>query len=156
MRYVILLLMLCLLSACRRETNSTVSLQEFSEQIRQHYAKKDWDWIQQHEDTNGMPAELVLAQWQERKEIHGSGNMEVKSVETLRFSDYTPKRPLPGEFQGRKLRYVGKPTHWIILKTMTTVNLGGSLTNYATQVDFRIPVLQKDGNWTIAGETYAD
>ena len=130
-------------------TNSTATVQEFSEQIRQAYEKKDEDWIQKHTDTNEVPAEIVSESRQEMEWFFECDKLEVTSVEVLQFGDYTPKRPVPGEFKGRKLRFVAKPTHWVIVRGQcrTPPNFGWKA---------QIAVLQKDGHWSIAGFAYAD
>ncbi len=108
--------MICFSAVAAENTNSPTSLQEFSKQARESYEKKDGDWILKHTDTNGVPAEIAAAQGEFLKSFWGSENLVLTSVETFRFDDYKPKT-FPEEFHGRKLRFVGKPTHWIVLRT---------------------------------------
>ena len=152
MRYIILLLMFCFTAAAADSTNSVTA---FSKQIRESYEKKDGEWMLSHSDTNGVPAEIVSAQEQLLKSFWGFGNLEVTSVETFQFGDYKPTAA-PGEFQGRKLRFIGKPTHWVVLRAESPKPKSGEESATKTQVKLEFPVFQKDGRWWIAGATYAD
>ena len=155
MRYTILLLMLCLSAVAAENTNSTSSLSAFSKQIRESYEKKDGEWVLKHTDTNEVPAEIISAQGQFLKSFFGFGNLEVTSLETFHFSDYKPTAA-PGEFQGRKLRFVGKPTNWVVLKAESPKPKPGQESPSKTQVKLEFAVFHKDGRWSIAGATYAD
>jgi hypothetical protein len=148
MRYLVILLMLCLSATAGESTNSAGSLEQFSKQMRQSYEKKDDIWRLNHTDKTGMPSEIVAAVSQQMKEFFDSG-IEVTSVETFQFRDYTPKHPGPGEFQGRRLRYVGVPTHWIVLKGQ-----GAKPIKFGWKHE--IPVCRKNGHWSIVGVAYAD
>jgi hypothetical protein len=155
MRYLIAFLILCVASFAADNTNNASSLQGFSIQIRESYEKKDGDWILRQTDTNGVPAEIVSAQSQFLKFFYGFGNLEVVSVETFKFVDYKPTSA-PGEFQGRKLRFIGKPTHWVVLKAQSPKTKSGEEGATKTEVKLEFAVLQKDGRWGFAGATYED
>ncbi len=81
--------------------------------------------------------------------------MVLTSVETFRFDDYKPKT-FPEEFHGRKLRFVGKPTHWIVLRTAPPKPKSGEESAPKMGVKVAFAVLQENGQWMIAGSTYAD
>lgn len=102
-----------------------------------------------HTDTNGIPAEIVSAQQQLLKFLWGVGNLEVASVKVFQFGDYKPTAA-PGEFQGRKLRFVGKPTHWIVLHAESAKAKPGEESASKTSVKLEFPVFQKGGRWWIA------
>lgn len=152
MRYILLLLMLSFTAAAADSTNSVA---EFAKQVRESYEKKNGEWMLKHSDTNGVPAEIVSAREQLLKSFWGSGNLEVTSVETFQFEDYRPTAA-PGVFQGRKLRFVGKPTHWVVLRTESPKPKSGEESASKAQVKLEFPVFQKDNHWWIAGATYAD
>ncbi len=155
MRYFITLLLLCVSAAAADSTNSTPSLQGFSKQIRESYEKKDGEWILKHTDTNGVPTEIISAQSQFLKSFFGFGNLEVVGVETFEFAAYKPTSA-PGEFQGRKLRFIGKPTHWVVLKAQSPKPKDGGESASKTEIKLEFAVFQKNGRWSFAGATYAD
>jgi hypothetical protein len=155
MRYLITLLLLCVSVAVADSTKITPSLQEFSQQIRESYEKKDAEWILKHTDTNGVPAEITSAQSQFLKFFFGFGNLEVVSVETFEFAAYKPSAA-PGEFQGRKLRFVGKPTHWVVLKAKSPKAESSGESASKNDIKLEFAVFQKNGRWSLAGATYAD
>ncbi len=141
--------------AAAENTNSPSSLQSFSKQIRESYEKKNAEWILKHTDTNGVPAEIVSAQSQFLKSFFGFGNLEVASVETFAFGDDQPTSA-PGEFQGRKVRIIGKPTHWVVLKAQSPKPKSGEESATKTEIKLEFAVFQKDGRWSFAGATYAN
>ena len=147
MRYVIFFLMLCVSAVAAESTNSPSSLDQFSAQMRESYLQKDAGWVLTHTDTNREPAEIYSAQVQILKAMWGGENLEVRSVETFQFDDYK-STAAPGEFQGRKLHFIEKPTHWIVLRAESPKSTSG--------IKLEFGVYQKDGRWRIAGATYED
>lgn len=152
MRYIILLLTLCFTAAAADSTNSVAA---FSKGIRESYEKKSDEWMLRHFDTNGVPAEIVAFQEQVFRDFWRSGDLKFTSVKTFRLGDYKPSAG-PGTFFGRKLRYVGSPTHWIVLRAKSPKPKSGGESASKTQVTLELPVFQKDGRWWISGLTYAD
>ncbi len=155
MRHLITLLILCLSVSAAGNTNSPSSLQSFSKQIRESFERKDSDWIVKHTDTNGVPAEIVSAHSQMLKWFFDYGKLEVASVDTFAFGDYRPSAA-PGEFQGRKLRFIGKPTHWVVLKAQSPKSKPGEEAEARKDIKLEFAVIQKEGRWNLAGATYAD
>ena len=155
MRYLILFLMLCLSARAAEKTDSINSLEGFSRLIRESYEKKDGAWMLKHSDTNGVPDEILAAQEQMFRAFWGIGGLEVTSVQTFRFDDYKPVAA-PGEYQGRKLRFITKPTHWVVLKAQSPKLKDGKPNPVKTSVALEFPVIQQKGEWRIVGGTYAD
>ncbi len=152
MRYIILLLVLCLPATA---ADSTSSVNASSKRIRESYEQKSDEWMLSHFDTNGVPAEIASFQEQVFKNFWRSGDLKVTSVKAIRLGDYKASAA-PGTYFGRKLRYLGRPTHWIVLRAESPKPKLGEESAYKTQVKLELPVFQKDGRWWISGLTYAD
>lgn len=152
MRQIILLLILCFSGAAAERLDS---FSEFAKELRGSYEKKDGAWMLGKAEKDGVPVELVAAREQLMRSYWGVGNLKVTSVDTFAFGEYTPTGA-PGEFQGRKLRFVGKPTHWVVLRAASPKAKAAEEGTINTQVKLEFAVFQKDGAWRIAGATYAD
>lgn len=155
MRSIILFLMLCLSAVAADSRSNKTSLEEFSKQVRKSYEKKDGEWMVKQTETNGVPAEIIQGLSAFLKGWWGTGNLEVTNVETFRFGDYEAQSA-PGQFQGRKLRFVGNPTHWIVLQAGSPKPKPGEQNAPKMEAKLECAVFQKDGHWRIAGATYAD
>lgn len=149
MRYIILFF-ICLSAIGAETTNKLSSLDSFAKQIRTSYEKKDGAWMLQSSYTNGVPAEILAANEKMFRSFWGIGGLQVKSVQTFTASDYEAIAS-PGDLNGKALRHLPKPTHWVVLRAESP---NGA--NPKTTVELEFPVFQKDGQWKIVGATYAD
>ena len=98
--------------------------------------------------TEGMPDELKDLSRQIMS--FGSGKYKITRIEIYAFSEHKPRGDYPGTFQGRKLKWLFQPTHWIVLETTDPSPPEGT----SMSMKLSLPVGEHEGSWWIVGGTY--
>ncbi|MFN9819196.1 MAG: hypothetical protein ACK56K_00655, partial [Akkermansiaceae bacterium] len=76
--------------------------------------------------------------------------MSQVEIETRAFADYQPAGDLPGSMNGRPLKWLKEPSHWIIVKASNKDGAGNG-----ASLNLDMAAGQVDGTWYLIGPTYA-
>lgn len=130
----------------------SAELTRFAEEVKQSYEKRNSDWLLGRIDSNGVPNDVRSAQEAMIRAVWGNKKLHATSVEVLEFEKYKSSSA-PGTFNSRKLRFISKPSHWVVL-TAENEQAGEGAPKMNIKLEF--PVVEKQGLWTIVGVTYQE
>ena len=83
----------------------------------------------------------------------GSGKLKIQKVEFIPFSDYfSITTEMPGRIDGKKLKWLLQPTHWVVLSAADLSKNPDGLSD----ATLHYPVAQIQGAWWIVSATFAD
>ena len=132
------------------------SLKQFAREVGAARKRKDAGWMLQHYPKSKMPP-AIYAGYEEALRMHFSdGDLVVKDVKVHTFDSYKPESGPLGKHEGRPLKYVFTPTHWVVLEVGSTLPTAGPVTGPAVSSKLEFPVAKVGGGWKVAGPTYAN
>jgi hypothetical protein len=86
----------------------------------------------------------------------GAGKLKVKNINLVRFSDLGSDVELSGQVNGRKLKWLVQPTHWIVLEAEPpSDNQWSSNDIPLSHVQMRYAVAEIKGTWWFIGKTFS-
>lgn len=135
------------LSSCSQKGSS--SLKELSSKIedalRTNQAKQIVDVLY----LEGADPEVREAV-SEMLDMMVFSEMSQVEIETRAFADYHPASDLPGSMNGRPLKWLKEPSHWIIVKASNKDESGNG-----ASLNLDLAAGQVEGKWYLIGSTYA-
>jgi hypothetical protein len=146
-KYSIMLLLALAVVSARAETNVCSTVNALATAITNAYTKQDVPAMSSLMYKEGVPPE-ILAVTTNIPWDFATGPLPVTNVQIKAFADYKPPMPLPGQYNGKALKWVPMPTHWII------VSQGKMKNEIRTETQAQYPVAMKNGVWWIVGITY--
>lgn len=92
-----------------------ISVEELASRLRHSYQQKNAADFLNNYYVEGTPKDLLSGITNSIAANWGQGKWVVESVRVIPFSEYKPTTAVPGEINGKKLKWLIPPSHWIIL-----------------------------------------
>ncbi|EMI20959.1 hypothetical protein RMSM_02115 [Rhodopirellula maiorica SM1] len=110
----------------------------------------DGDTLYQLFYTENQPEDLSIMMKQQMTALVSNDSLELNEIRVLDFADHRPEPELPGELNGKKLKFLQPPSHWII------ASMGGGDGGTNLSLDLTFPAREIDGAWKLLGSRYEE
>ena len=132
------------------DNQQATGLDGLVEAVRNALEKRDGDAICQLYYTENQPSDLTEIMKHEISTFVSNNRLDLNEIRVFEYADHRPKTELPGELNGKKLKFLQPPSHWII------ASLKGSNGGAKATLDLTFPTREIDGMWKIMGSCYED